>query len=546
MTILGEQTWFPSGDRVLEGWVHRPDDGRAVGAVVIAGPFAHEALVTYRSLRMLAVRAAERGFVAVRFSWSGTGDSEAAPDSDLAGAWQQDFAAAVELARAASGIQSVDAVGIRFGGSVVAAADVPLRTRVLWDPLGGRAFLRMQSSLLTMHLPVGFPRADSGTELCGYTLNEEAVSSLRTLPSPRPDADGWDRSRVLLQDDPDTSAELFDREPNDARVPLASVERALDLLGTSPHFALPAWDPTSELISLDPTSGTRIRQTFVRIGPENLPGIFSEPVDTVGSGTAALFVPFGNDPKGVDRIPRATSVRLAGQGTPTLRADRRGIGDAADPRDVAEGRTLTEAGFTDVATFATWLTDRTGDPVVGIGLCSGGWLIARAATVVPFERLIMVNNQAWSTTRRFYERQRRVLGPLTRPANDPDADGQTTDPLLKRIRRGIRAHAPYLIRSRVFSPLGKDEVVEMLLRPVPEQTSIRLLFGSADLRHWESSRGPRILHRLRRRGRSVDVEHDERADHALMSEAAFQAYLQLLDREFGTRSQQVSADATTA
>ena len=186
---------------------------------------------------------------------------------------------------------------------------------------------------------------------------------------------------------------------------MPSIGRALDSLDALPTAPLPDWTPERDLTSVDPASGTRIHQTLVSIGADRLPGIFTEPVDVPRGTIAALLVPFGSDPKGTDRIPRATSVRLAAWGVSTLRADRHGIGDAADPQDVEEGRTLTERAYTDVAQFATWLAERTGNPILGIGMCSGAWLIARAATLVPFERLIMVNNQAWSTKRRFYERQ---------------------------------------------------------------------------------------------------------------------------------------------
>lgn len=553
MTFLGEQTWFRSGDRSLEGWVHRPDDGHAIGAVVIAGPFAHEALVTYRAIRVLAVEAARRGFVAVRFSWSGTGDSEPAPtDADLAEVWQEDLTAAVELARVTSGAESVDAIGVRFGASVVAAAGNSLRKRVLWEPLSGRAFLRMQSSLLKMHLPVGFPLSLHGVELCGYTLDEHAAASLRTLPDPRSAdvSETFRGAQFVLDDDPQTAADLFGREPNYARVPLLSIERALDALDGTSAIALPEWSPERALISVDPASGMQIRQTLLTIGSDRLPGIFTESIGGPPAAVAALFVPFSNDPKGVDRIARATSFRLAGGGIPTLRADRHGIGDAADPRDLAETTALLEAHSGDIAQFASWLTDRTGNTVVGIGLCSGAWLIARASALVPFQRLIMVNNQAWSLSPRYYERQRRILSGITTTAEDSgptvSALAPSREKLRQRLRHLVRQHAPYVIRYRLFSLLDRDEIVEELLKEVPEKTSISLLFGTDDQGHWDSSRGNDSLRRLRRRGRRIDVRYDPRADHGLMSGAAFESYLELLDREFDLPSPGTPTDADGA
>ncbi|MFC5500812.1 hypothetical protein ACFPJ4_01010 [Lysinimonas soli] len=555
MSSLGEQTWFRSGDRSLEGWVHRPDDGHAVGTVVIAGPFAHEALVTYRASRVLAVEAARRGFVAVRFSWSGTGDSEPAPEqADLATAWQEDLAAATELARVSSGIEQVDAIGIRFGAAVVAAADIPLHKRVLWEPLGGRAFLRMQSSLLKMQLPVGFPLSADRVELCGYTLDENAALSLRAVSDPRSagSGDAMDASRVIIEDDPQASADLFDRSPQDARVPFGTIARILDALDPMPAAALPGWDPQRELVSVDLDSGRRIRQTLLTVGPDQLPGIFTEPVEGPSASTAALFVTFANDPKGMGRIGRATAFRLGGGGIPTLRADRRGIGDGADPRDLGEGPTLVEAGGDDIAQFARWLAERTGKAIVGIGLCSGAWLIARAATATPFQRVIMVNNKAWTASRRYWDRQLRVLSGLRRMGVvDSDIDVDTMSPTTagfkRRLKLLLRFRSPYQIRYRIFSPLGLDEVPEMLLRQMPEQTSISVLLGpGGDQQHWEASRGPVSMRRLIRRGRRIDIEYDPRTDHSLMSASGFESYLELLDREFGLRVPTAPADATLA
>ena len=555
MTSLGEQTWFRSGGRTLEGWVHRPDDGHAIGAVVIAGPFAHESLVTYRALRVLAVEAARRGFVALRFSWSGTGDSEPAPvDLDLVQVWQDDLASAVDFARSVSGIGPIDAIGIRFGASVVAAAAVPLRKRVLWEPVGGRAFLRMQSSLLKIQLPAGFPLKAYGLELCGYTLDEVAAASLRALPDPRStgSADTSDGSRIIIEDDPQTSAELFDRSPQDAQVPFSTIVRVLEKLDPAPTTVLPAWVPERESISVDLTSGRRIRQTLVVIGQDRLPGIFTEPVEGPSAATAVLFVPFANDPKGMGRIGRATSFRLGGGGIPTLRADRRGIGDAADPADLDEGPTLVDEGIQDVAQFARWLAERTAKEIVGIGLCAGAWLIASAAATAPFHHLIMVNNRRWTTSSRYAERQQRIFIDLTRTSRvDPDTDVPSKSParirLMRRLKFLLRFCAPYLVRYRIFSPLGMDEVPEMLLREVPEHTRVSVILGRGrDQQYWESSRGPTSVRRLRRRGRRIEVEYNPRADHSLMSASGFESYLDLLDREFRLRTPSAPAGAAVA
>ena len=145
--------------------------------------------------------------------------------------------------------------------------------------------------------------------------------------------------------------------------------------------------------------------------------------------------------------------------------------------------------------------------------------------MVPFERLVMVNNLKWT--------------PSIRPqAEDAGADNRAGKPAgtrspLRKLRSLVRLRAPYIIRYRMFSKFGPDQIVETLLRAVPEKTSITLLFGTGgDKRNWESARGPESVRRLIRRGRRIRVVYDPRTDHALMSEAAFESFLELLDREF--------------
>jgi hypothetical protein len=265
-------------------------------------------------------------------------------------------------------------------------------------------------------------------------------------------------------------------------------------------------------------------------------------VDGPPASAAAIFIPFANEPKGMDRVCRATSLRLGGRGVPTLRSDRRGIGDAADPADLTEVPTFTDAAVEDVARSADWLAERTGMPIVGIGLCSGAWLVARAAAAAPLERAILVNNQAWSTSLRYWDRQSRIFHTLRENAV-VDADARlrvasTTKPGPgRRLKHALRFHAPYQVRYRLYSAWGRDEIPETLLRAVPEHTGIRVLLGpTGDQRIWESARGAESVRRLRRRGRRIDVEYDARTDHSLMSAAGFESYLELLDREFEPRA----------
>src|SRR5947208_1253581 len=52
--------------------------------VVLCAPLYHQNICSYRPVRNLAVRIAERGLPAFRFDWPGCGDSGDAPDPSLA------------------------------------------------------------------------------------------------------------------------------------------------------------------------------------------------------------------------------------------------------------------------------------------------------------------------------------------------------------------------------------------------------------------------------------------------------------------------------
>lgn len=148
MTELGVASWIPLPDRSLYSWVHRPQNGEAKGAVVIAPPLAREQVISYRTLRMLAIELARQGWVAIRFAWTGTGESAEMPEgADPAALWKEDLAAVTEFAGTLVGTDRVHAIGLRAGAALLAATEAPLQSRLLWEPVGGKIFLRQQSML---------------------------------------------------------------------------------------------------------------------------------------------------------------------------------------------------------------------------------------------------------------------------------------------------------------------------------------------------------------------------------------------------------------
>ncbi len=540
VSMTGEATWFSSGGRSLEGWVHRPEDGRAVGAIVIAGELAWERMVTYRALRVLAITAAQRGWVVVRFSWTGVGDSgPLEPGSDLVELWREDLAAAVELARTASGAAEVDAIGLRVGASMLAAAaEVPLRTRLLWEPIGGRAFIRKQSVLLGVDLPDDFPRSPDGAELCGTWLDDGQAASLRNLA----DATGLDGgslpdgATVVLEEDRKTAEQLYESHPWWARVPVASEKALLDRLTPARPQPLPAWEPERVSIIDDPESGVAVRRTLVEVGPNDLPGILTERAVGPRADAAVLLLPGGNELRNAISVHERSARWLAARGVPNLRADRRSTGDGMAADRLREPRNDSDASVDDVAEFGAFLARETHAPVTAMGTCAGGWLAARASSrrgVV--QRLIMVNNSEWGVA---VERQDRLND--ARVKREPDPHEQRSAPdRLALLRSGGQAsyRLPYWVGYFVRKWFEIGDHAELLLRAVPSTTPMAMYLGDSDWKWFTQVRGQRALERMISQGKDMRVEVDPRLDHSLMSRASSDAYIEILEREFADVAQ---------
>lgn len=116
-------------------------------AVLLCNPFGEEAARAHRLYRVMARKLEDAGYAAMRFDYSGTGDSS----GDIADVgiddWLQDIAAAAEHLRRASGAQRIVLVGLRLGGTLAAlcARRGLLRAAhvLLWDPVvDGADYLR--------------------------------------------------------------------------------------------------------------------------------------------------------------------------------------------------------------------------------------------------------------------------------------------------------------------------------------------------------------------------------------------------------------------
>ena len=138
---MGVSIGYFGGQRLL-GSLHVAS--RARDAVLLCNPFGEEAARSHRTFRVLATQLERIGVSAMRFDYSGTGDSLGDAGDVSIARWVADIAEAAARLKQATGAARISLVGLRFGATLAALASETLAPRhlVMWDPIvNGRAYL---------------------------------------------------------------------------------------------------------------------------------------------------------------------------------------------------------------------------------------------------------------------------------------------------------------------------------------------------------------------------------------------------------------------
>jgi len=138
--LSGARIEYFGAQHQLLGALHRPQRLRPRStAVLLCNPFGEEASRAHRMFRVLATQLERAGYAALRFDYSGTGDSLGESQAATVDAWVGDVAIAADRLRSASGAARLAVVGLRFGATLATLAgargDLRLRHLVLWDPI---------------------------------------------------------------------------------------------------------------------------------------------------------------------------------------------------------------------------------------------------------------------------------------------------------------------------------------------------------------------------------------------------------------------------
>src|ERR1700730_12871911 len=444
--------YFKSGEGQLFAWLHEPAKPlESKLGVVICNPFGYESICSHRSVREFAEAFAALGIYALRFDYSGTGDSaEIDENADQVKLWSQDVIAAIQELRVRAGIDRVCLLGIRLGALLAALAAAECRTvesLILVGPVvSGRRYVRelRMTQLAGIALSSGSdsdPEASrmnskaleaGGFSLSAATLPTLAEADLNTAAAPAvrsilildndklPSAKRWAESLAHSGLELEYKAlpgliEMAMTAPQFATVPRAMIDAARQWLSTiavpteaGPTADRPAadrWTPGGEspMIAMlplvenqeSPEASITERPVFIS-GGIALFGIITEPRSDEERRRAVILLNPGADFHiGASRMYVGLARRWARRGYYVLRLDLAGIGDSPTRSGAANDEVFPDEALDDIRSAIAFIRARYGiDDQTLAGLCSGAYHALRAAVDgLGVNRILMVNPQ---------------------------------------------------------------------------------------------------------------------------------------------------------
>lgn len=399
--VLLRAGWTRASGDARFAWVHLPPSVQARGAVVLCSPLLAEEYHSHRAVAFLAGRLASAGFVALRFDYTGTGDSSGRPEDvpDVA-VWREDIAAMVRMARG-WGAGWVAAVGLRAAANLLVPVAGPDAV-VLWDPVrSGRSFVRevtllqrsataaagcsYDDSLAGYPFPSGFVRSLS--EVAGIATSGRRIRTLLltrdgSLPA------GCDPSAgIELRAAPQQPA-MLEVSLHLSRIPEATIQVIVEWLRSGCPEDSPGITPTLSPTWSDGVVEESAEWMTNREG-EAMFAVASRPARGPGSRTRLVLLNSGAQSHiGPHRMHVDLARSLAGAGVGSLRVDLPGRGDSPPGAGREQVRPFAGARVLDVAAA---VEHAGGGAVVALGLCSGAWDALDAANLPGVRGAVCIN-----------------------------------------------------------------------------------------------------------------------------------------------------------
>jgi alpha-beta hydrolase superfamily lysophospholipase len=444
--------YIDSGASKLFGWLHLPETQRSTSlGVVICNPFGYESICAHRSVREFAEAFAAAGIPALRFDYSGTGDSgDVDENSDHLKLWSRDVISASCELKSRAGVDRVCLVGIRLGAllaTLAAAESSMIDSMILIGPVvSGRRYvneLRMtqragsalSGSLESDAAAEARCASPQPLEAGGFTLSAatiEALAQVDLLSNAPPPVS----SLLILDGDRLTSAKRWAERLSSSSIRLdyKSVPGLIEMSMTAPQFAVvpramisasvewltataqadsapsaprlrPSGDDASAPleISIAEPSDRRSRPISIRERPVaissagiTLFGIVSEPTREEKRRRAVILLNPGADSHiGASRMYVSLARRWARRGYFALRVDLGGIGDSETRAGKRDDEVFPEEAIDDIRGTIEYMRTSYGVTDITVaGLCSGAYHALRAAAAgVALNRILMVNPQ---------------------------------------------------------------------------------------------------------------------------------------------------------
>ncbi len=402
--IREESLWFGDPEKPLFGRLAVPTGGTARGSVLISPPIGRELRLSRRALRTLALRLALDGYVSLRFDHFGSGDSSGTLDDDeFDFAWMDGVVQGVSLLRSL-GPTSVSAVGMRMGATIVGKAalehDLELSSFVMWDPCeSGRSYVRELDALGALQNDVRGVDTET-SKMMEFPVSDKTAERLKTfslMDGGRPLAQ---RCLVIVRDDRPVSKKFRERWNSSATTWSATAEQATLFENSLPYAVQPestieeieSWlttpgSPPSAISEPSRALGTAVtttsrafpvRERLVNLGPNNLFGIVSEPLDDVQGPLIVMVNGVHEDHVGPARLWVELSRRWAASGLRCVRFDLRELGESPWMPGMVDRPVFDKTRSQDVADAVRALGPSPADSVL-IGYCSGAQLALEVA-----------------------------------------------------------------------------------------------------------------------------------------------------------------------
>ena len=404
--------WFGPPERPLFGRIYVPDSSTARTAVVLCPPLGLERTCAARTYRVLAEGLKAEGFAVLCVDYEGTGDSSGSSDDPgRLNAWSASVLAGIDLMRS-SGAQSISAVGMRLGATLVAslAHQSDLDALVLWDPCAsGRSYLREQQTLRSVHLgdrPLrfappstadvsGIQASEPGAvEVLGELHAAETVKELTLLSLEDAKGDLARRVLVLARPERPPHRSVVDRlsmphvewgaatgqedlvgvQPGMAKVPEATVGVITQWLTRTLKKEESAFStPECKRAVIERSSDDELVEEILHLGPHGLFGILTLPRLPRSTVTTVILNAGTTDHVGPGRLWTHLARRWAHAGLPVLRVDLSGLGDSpVRPGQETEVMYPPEV-FDDIQDIAAAISPDDPSAIVLVGLCSGAY-----------------------------------------------------------------------------------------------------------------------------------------------------------------------------